>query len=146
MENRIHELIEKFDFTELSKEEEGLVLAEMTIEDYSEMRNAVSLAKNFFDEEPKLMSEDLVVPVIKKESVLVRMVNYKLPIYKVAAILMIVLSIDHLVPAPEEVGSCPEIAENSNEFGVVSDTFLSYNRYASNNSIKYDTGLSRVNY
>mgnify|MGYP006108680883 CR=1 FL=1 len=141
-ESEIYEIIEKYDFSELTDQQRKLVLSEMTEDGYTNMRKTISLTTDFFDEEPILMAEDLVVPTIKKKSVLVRLINYKLPIYKVAAILMIFLSVNHLTP--EEIASSTQLVEDTNEFIIDTDTFLSYNRYASNNSIKYATGLSRV--
>ena len=88
------------------------------------------------------MSEDLVAPRVKKESVLFRIINYKLPIYKIAAILVVVFSINNLLP--EKVSQENKISKISSD--QVSDTslFLAYNKYSSNNSIKYNTGLSRT--
>ncbi len=140
--NNIHELIENFDFTALTIEQQELVLSEMTKQEYDDIRETIVNTSAYFDGESILMAEDLTVPSIKKESVLVKIINYQLPVYKVAAILVIVLSIDYLVPEEEVVST--QIVENKNEFRIDSDNFLTYNRYTSNNSIKYDEGFSRV--
>ena len=140
--NTLHELIEKYDFSELNQEQQQFVLLEITKEEYLEYRNTIALTSNYFKNEPIMMAEDLVVPKVEKESALLRIVNYKLPIYKIAAILVVVLSIDHLVPM--QIGLDTQIVETQNEFIIHSDTFLTYNRYSSKNSIKYDTWLSRV--
>lgn len=141
-EEAVYELIEKYDYSELNEAQKILVLSEMTVEEYGEMRKAVTLTANFFDNEPILMGEDLIIPIVKQENILVKIINYKLPIYKIAAILLIVLCIDRFIPeeSNKEVG----FAEKINDTAGDSTAFLAYNIYSSKNSIKYDTGLSRV--
>ena len=141
-EDQIYELIEKFDFTQLNKEQQKIVLLEITMEEYNEMRKVSTLTSDYFDNEPILMAEDLVVPTVKKENVIIRIINYKLPIYKIAAILVLVLCVDKLIP--KEPIKEAQFSEISNDTISNSEAFLAYNMYSSKNSIKYDTGLSRV--
>jgi hypothetical protein len=144
MENEIslHELIEKYDFSELNQEQQKMVLLEITKEEYAEYRNTIALTSIHFEKEPILMSEDLVAPRVKKESVLFLIANYKLPIYKIAAILVVVFSINKLLP--EELSQENKMSEISSDQVSDSSLFLAYNKYSSNNSIKYNTGLSRT--
>jgi hypothetical protein len=144
MENEIslHELIEKYDFSELNVAQQQSVLLEITADEYEAYRKAIALTDTYFENEPVLMSEDIVAPRVKKNSTLFRFVNYKLPVYKIAALLVLVLSIEHLIP--EQMTQETQLKGISGV--VVPDTnlFLAYNKYTSNNSIKYNTGLSRV--
>tara|TARA_B100000809_G_scaffold265146_1_gene323070 strand:- start:1673 stop:2119 length:447 start_codon:yes stop_codon:yes gene_type:complete len=144
MENKIslHELIEKYDFSELNQEQQQFVLLEITKEEYAELRKTIALTTGYFENEPIFMGEDLVVPKIKVGNVVLKIINYKLPIYKIAAIFVVVSCIDNLLP--EELSQETQISEASNDVVPDTNSFLAYNRYTSNNSIKYDTGLSGV--
>ena len=140
----LHELIEKYDFSELTKEQQQFVLTEVSSDEYAEFRNTILETAAYFDEQPVLMAKDLIVPELKTENVLIKMVNYKLPVYKVAAAMIVVFFINNLIP--EEISTNVQVAETQNEFIIDTDTFLTYNRYSSKNSIKYDEGLSKVYY
>jgi hypothetical protein len=140
----LYELIEKYDFSELTKEQQQFVLTEVSSEEYTEFRNTIMETAAYFDEQPVLMAEDLIVPELKTENVLIKMANYKLPVYKVAAAMIVVLFINNLIP--EGISTNVQVAETQNEFIIDTDTFLTYNRYSSKNSIKYDEGLSKVYY
>ena len=141
-ESKIYELIEKYDFSELNESQQQLVLLNMTIEEYVELRKTVLSTSSFFANEPILIAEDLVAPTIKRERILIKMINYKLPIYKVAAILVIVLSISKLIPEKQDKET--QLAEINTEMPDNSEKFKSYQQYSSNNAIKYDIGLSSV--
>jgi hypothetical protein len=143
-ENQVFELIEKFDFSELNKDQQELVLIEMTEREYSEMRNTISLTSSYFESESILIKDELTAPVLKRKNILINIINYQLPIYKVAAMIMVVFSLNYLL-FDEPVPDC-KVVDAVSLSQVESDSFSEYAVYSSNNSIKYNKGLSRVFY
>lgn len=141
MENELYELIEKYDFSELKEEQQKFVLKNMTADEYADLRKTILSTSDYFDNEPIIM-EDLEVPIIKKKNVLLKMLSYKLPIYKIAAILVIVFSISKLIP--EENNKETQLADMNTDLINYSERFNSFSSYSSNNSIKYNRGLSSV--
>jgi len=141
-EKSLHELIENYDFSELSIAQQQFILTEMSREEYTNMRKTIIETIIYFDEAPILMAEDIVSPKVKSNHLLLKFVNYKIPVYKIAALLVIVFSIQNLIP--EEIPSNNQVSERTNEYIIDTDTFLSCSRYSSKNSIKYDQGLSRL--
>ena len=140
-ENELYDLIEEYDFSELDEKQKEFVLLTMTARKYADLRKTILSASAYFDNEPIIM-EDLSVPIIKKKNVLVKMISYKLPIYKVAAILVIVFSISKLIP--EQNNKETQLTGMNTELINYSERFNSYSSYSSNNSIKYNRGLSSV--
>ena len=141
----IHELIEEFDFSELSKVQQIQVLKELSEKEYGELRETIKMTVNFFENEPKLFADDLLKPVILKESKFVRLISYSVPLYKVAAAVLLVFSFNFLISIKANNNTI-EIAENLNEKEIsesltVVDELL---KYTSNNSIKYNKGLARL--
>lgn len=147
MENeiKIQELIEQFDFSELTKDQKEQVLRELTEIEYQNLRETIKMTVDYFEDEPNLLADTLLKPVLEKEGLLLRVINYNVPLYKIAAAVLLVLSINLLIPNKEDSNSI-EIVENVNEEEnsdtlYVADKML---KYTSNNSIKYNTGLARV--
>ena len=149
---RIQELSEQFDFVELTPEQQQIVLAEITEEEYILLRQTISETTSFFDEEPRLIiAGDSVKPTLddhqnERSSIFSRIINYNIPLYKIAAAILVLFGLYTLFPGSTET-TPNSLADQTNEDNTtyISDTIVSFaNQYSSNNSIKYDTGLAQL--
>ena len=144
----IQELTEQFDFSELSKSQKELVLSQVSEDAYSDMREAVKNTLHYFEQEPKLIASDSLKPTVNKDNVILRIVNYKIPFYKVAAaalLLFFINSFDTNKPENEIVEkSDPIIEMQQQDKSLAFEGIEDFKKYTSNNSIKHNTGLARV--
>ena len=147
-ESTIQKLIEQYDFAELSADQTAFVLKHSSIEEYNELRNTVSDTIDYFESQEELRAPLSLKPQIKEPGTLRRILNYKIPLHKVAAIIVIVLA------AEAVLDNSNHDSENGLTEFIPADTTMADNafirdieemkKYGSHNSIKYNTGLGRV--
>lgn len=123
----IQELIEQFDFNELSAEEQAKVLDQMSVEAYTENRKVVLASIDLFAVADMHLPKDLKIP--EKQVVLMRTV----PLYQVfiamAAIFLFMLLIFPLRKV--------DALENTTEYVTLYDT-------VEIEVVKYDTIVKRI--
>ena len=83
---KIYDLIEKFNFDELSGKEKIFVLKYISLEEYNNMRSTITDTKDFFLNYP-------VKPTKEKASKFKKLVTYPMELYKIAAIVLLLISI-----------------------------------------------------
>ena len=87
---QIYDLIEKFNFFELSREEKDFVLGHITEEEYMNLRSTLGDTRRFFSNYPEEGQ-------FEKPSPLKRFFTHRLELYKIAAIFLIALGIGFLL-------------------------------------------------
>lgn len=100
---RIYELLEQFDFSELSAKDKNCVLSEMTEVEYYNMRETISDTQSLFEhtDEPKLeTSPDGLNMKIKYKSPIIKLINRPMQLYKVAALIAVTFAISAVVRFP----------------------------------------------
>lgn len=145
-------LIEKFDFSELTKEQQQDVLLEMTEKEYEELREVLKMTTDYFDMEPQLFADNSLKPQVKKTPLFLKIIHYKVPIYKVAAALILIFSINFFVlNNSDHKNRRIEIAHETGTAHLLNDTlstvmvgFEKLTKFSSNNSIKYNQGLAKL--
>ena len=90
---KIYELIEQYDFVELSMQEKTLVLSAMTESQYTEMRNTVDNLKLELNTDIEPESNIPHIGDIVKDSRIKRLLNYPIKFYQVAASTAIIISV-----------------------------------------------------
>ena len=89
---RAYDLVEQFDFNELSEEDKLYILSIMTEVQYADMRKTMTDVKVSLEND---IEPDLDMPKTKSNNnvnKLLRLVNYQIPIYKVAASIAIIIA------------------------------------------------------
>jgi hypothetical protein len=93
---RVYELLEQFDFNELSEPDKNQVLSLMTDKEYINMRNTIKDAGNFFTNAEELTLNDSVYESLmnkKSRNTLLKLLKKPVQIYKVAASVLVILGI-----------------------------------------------------
>jgi len=144
----IHELTEQFDFSVLTETQKEMVLSEMSQSDYSDMREAVKNTLHFFETEPELIADDSWRPSNAKKHLVLRLINYKIPIYKVAAAAALLISINLYLSNKKEVETAVEVVK-TDEVTLPDRSFTfegidDLKKHTSNNAIKYNKGLAKL--
>jgi hypothetical protein len=110
---KIYDLIEQYDFVELSKPDKLLVLSVMSESQYAEMRNTVDNLKL------ELTNDDIEpainIPKIESvdsESRITRILNYPIKLYQVAASVAIIISIFSIFQQSSKNENYSMIAKN----------------------------------
>ncbi|PCJ26987.1 MAG: hypothetical protein COA97_04630 [Flavobacteriales bacterium] len=144
MDNKviIQELTERFDFLELTEDHKEMVLLEMSELEYDHLRETIKMTVNYFENEPQLLADNSLKPVIEKDNVLLRIINYKIPTYKVAAAIVLMVSFNFIASKMLN-NDAVEIVENESIVPEES-SFEEFQKYSSNNSIKYNRGFARL--
>lgn len=83
---KIYELIENYNFDELSPEEQSFVLTHISEKEYRDMRTTVGDTIRYFSAHPRAYS-------LPSRNRFNRFLNYRLEIYKVAALFMLLLGL-----------------------------------------------------
>jgi len=96
-EERIYELLEQFNFRELSAEDKRLVLSEMSETEYNRMRHTIIDTECFYSssigpEEEEFSSEKFNRKQ-DKEILIIKLLKYPVQLYKVAATVLVVFGI-----------------------------------------------------
>lgn len=86
---KIYDLLEKFDFRNLSEQERNHVLAEMTAEEYNNLRATLKDTEihfsNALELEPEGSAYSSLISIKKKKYRIMRILNQPVQLYKVAA-------------------------------------------------------------
>jgi len=98
---KIYDLLEQYDFNELSETDKSFVLTQMSETDYENMRETIKDSKNYFDGKPEIQMDENIYnflpDTMKKRNSVVRALNYPIQFYKVAASILIILGITFLI-------------------------------------------------
>jgi len=151
----VQQLIEQFDFSELSEEQRELVLQHSSADEYNELRDALKRTQDYFENQPSLRASKLLKPVVNSGGMLRRIINYKIPLYKAAAIVVIVLTADAFIDSTiqdsfniERKDSLVDSVYNDTISILIDSGFSAeidqMKWYTSQNSINYNTGLERL--
>ena len=94
---RLYDLIEQYDFNELTEENKQFVLTHSTKKEYEEMRLTLSLTRNSMDNEPDFSVADMK-PEFRnhQKSFFVKVMTYPVSLYKVAAVVLLIPGIMYL--------------------------------------------------
>jgi hypothetical protein len=147
MENQstIQELIEEYNFSALTPDQKAMVLTEISEKEYNKLRETITLTNNYFDNEPSLMVDDALKPKIERRSVLLRIVNYKISLYKIAAAVVIIVLSNYLITNSIGNDTTEFVEETVDSIGDKSvEDFDELMKFTSHNSIKYNKGLAQL--
>lgn len=89
---KVYELLEQYEFIELSEIDKQIVLSVITESEYSEMRKTIDVVKREFETDIELVKNMPVNPMHAKERTMYRFLNYKLKLYQVAASIAIIFA------------------------------------------------------
>lgn len=109
---KIYELIEQYNFVELSMQEKTLVLSVMTESQYTEMRNTVDNLKLELNTDIEPKSNIPQIEEIVKDSRINRFLNYPIKFYQVVASIAIIISIFSIYQKLDKVITNPMITKN----------------------------------
>ena len=95
--NKLQELIEKFDFEELSKKDKEFVLSNSSQDEYEELRSIVEKSKSFFENQNSIKPDDKILNKLhyelEEKSWISSIINYQIPLYKLAVSVIILFGI-----------------------------------------------------
>lgn len=97
---KIYELLEQYDFCDLSEQDKNFVISAISEADYINMRKTIKDTENFFTitREPNL-DESVRASLMngnKKENRIIKFLNHPVQLYKVAASILIILALTTL--------------------------------------------------
>jgi hypothetical protein len=127
---RIYELLEQFDFSDLSKADRLFILSEMSENEYNSLRNTISGAILLFEASEELNIEDTFCKALlngKKQNSLLKFLKRPVQLYKLAASIIVIIGIFSILHYTEIQGK--------NEIKMSSDTIYIY---------KTDTVYSKI--
>jgi hypothetical protein len=94
---RVYELIEQFEFTELSENDRTYVMSVMSVNEYNALRFTLKTTESVFNKSEELdLNESVYESIIKihnKRNFFVKLMTLPVQLYKVAAILMILIGL-----------------------------------------------------
>ncbi len=94
---KIYQLVEQFEFTELPAEDKLFVITYFSESDYQRMRETIKETKNYFENTPELTLDDSIYKslsvLVRNKNVILKFAKYPLELYKVAASVLIILGI-----------------------------------------------------
>lgn len=94
---KIYELLEQFDFSELSEQDKNYVLANISEQEYAEMRSTIKATQGYFThaETPEMGTSFHETIGYEKGSTnkIMKFLTYPLQLYKVAALIALVISL-----------------------------------------------------
>ena len=127
---RIYELLEKYDFSELSNIDKAFVLSCMTEQEYISMRKAISDTTDYFSqtEEPVLDSLHHQIPNIRrdKKNKFVKLIRMPVELYKVAASVAVILAVTLCFQHFKSSKPLQMLAVNDTVFVQKTDTVYSH--------------------
>ena len=131
---KAYDLVEQFEFTELSEEEKLDILSVMTESQYNEMRKTINDIKVVLDKdiEPDICVPNM--PIYTLKSKLLRFIKYPVQLYQVAASIAIILSTYFIIQKTNQNSITRVLANNDTVFVYQTDTIY---------TAVYDTGRSR---
>ncbi len=83
-EEKIFELAEQFVFEELSTKDKNFILSIMTESEYNEFRSTINNLPACFDNDIEVETMAPQLPIRTKRKIIMEIINYKIPLYKVA--------------------------------------------------------------
>ena len=95
--NKLQELIEKYNFEKLSKEDREFVLNYYSQDEYEELRSVVGKSKSFFENQNSIKPDDKILNKlhhqIEEKSWISNIINYQIPLYKLVASVIILFGV-----------------------------------------------------
>ncbi len=119
---KAYELIEQFEFAELSDADRLYVLSVMTETEYSDMRRTVSALNVLMDSDIEPRAIIPVQPQKSRGGRLLRMVNYQVKMYQVAASVALLIASYVVFHVPDQQVVSPLIARVDTVFVHQTDT------------------------
>lgn len=92
---KVYDLIEQFDFTELSEFDKLEVLSVMTETEYTEMRKSIDTVKTVFQEDIEPI-KTVMLNKYNKKNIISRVINFNIKLYQVAASVAILIACYYL--------------------------------------------------
>lgn len=90
---RVYELLEQFDFKELSAEDRKYVLSVMSETEYNQMRLTIGDVAEYFEQTPDMEPGKLELDNTGEKNKLIQWVRKPVPLYQVAASILILLGL-----------------------------------------------------
>lgn len=126
---RVYELLEQFDFKELSDEDRIFVMSEMSEEEYINLRQTLKTTEAFFSssKEPDL-NESLLTSLINikhKPNIIIKILNQPVKLYQLAASVILILAIYTVKQYSDLPGKNSELPKNDTIYIQKTDTVYS---------------------
>jgi hypothetical protein len=126
---RVYELLEQFDFKELSEEDRSYVMSEMSEKEYNNLRNTLKTTEAFFSSsvEP-ILNNSLLTTLTNtkhKPNVVVRILNQPVKLYQLAASILLILAIYTFKQYSDLPGKNSALPKNDTIFIQKTDTVYS---------------------
>jgi len=149
----VQKLLEQYDFAELTDAQKAQVLEFISEKEYDELRQTILQTMEYFERQSELGTSGSPAPKIRVIASVRSILNYKIPLYKVAAILMTLLVADFILDISRERTDSLEMANKlldtpsiDGREKQIDNKFIreleQNKKYSSRNSIKY-TGSFR---
>lgn len=118
---QIYDLLEQFDFEQLTESQKKLVLTEMTCEEYQAMRSTIAGTKSFFDKHTTKVFDT-------KHFNLNKILTFPVQFYKVAAAVLILINLSFMLGRLSNTTSQNIIAKADTIFVEKIDTIFAVQR------------------
>ena len=118
---QIYDLLEQFDFEQLTESQKKLVLTEMTCEEYQAMRSTIAGTKSFFDKHTTKVSDT-------KHFNFKKILIFPIQFYKVAAAVLILINLSFMLGRLSNTTSQNLIAKADTIFVEKIDTIFAIQR------------------
>jgi len=126
---KIYQLVEQFDFNELTDSDKSFVLTQMTVNDYQNMRETIKESKSFFSNKTEIPPDDAILKSLSgytlKKNFIVRSLNYRMQLYKVAASILIILGITFMIFYKSNPGLYSQLTIHDTIYIKKTDTVIS---------------------
>lgn len=126
---RVYELLEQFDFNDLSESDKKYILSVMSEKEYINMRKALKDTETFFAHTTEPNLDEAVHAVLinksRKENRIIKFLMLPLPLYKVAASVIIILGIYSIFYFFNPKGQTKVLALNDTIYVHKTDTVYS---------------------
>jgi hypothetical protein len=116
---RIYDLIEKYDFIELSEDDKELVLRHFSLNEYSDLRSTIADTKELFSKYPEGNKKTKLYQLRK-------IVMYRVELYKIAATILIIAGATYLFSTWDNSNNQKLIASVDTVYVKKTDTVLVY--------------------
>jgi len=126
---KIYQLVEQFDYNELIDADKSFVLTQMTVNEYQNMHDTINESKNYFANKPEILPDDSILKSLsdkkRKKNIVVRSLNYRMQLYKVAASILIILGITFMIFYKSNPGLYNQLTIHDTIYIKKTDTVLS---------------------
>jgi hypothetical protein len=126
---KIFQLVEQFDFNELTDSDKSFVLTQMTVNDYQNLRETIKESKSFYSNKPEILPDEAILKSLsdkkRKKNIVVKTLNYPMQLYKVAASILIILGITFMIFYKSNPGLYSQLTIHDTIYIKKTDTVIS---------------------